>query len=53
MHYCKFENDREGFIFLQNFVKMKPSRNGDTNLLLPGVGNSCSISFEHMNVTYA
>ena len=38
-YYCKFGNFREGFIFA-NFVKIKPSRNGENTLPFIGVGKS-------------
>ena len=44
--YCKIGNFREGFIFcetlhMQNFVKIKPSGNGEIILSFTDIGKSC------------
>ena len=44
LHYCKFGNFREDFIFPKlriYFVKIKPPRNDEINLSFTDIGKSC------------
>ena len=50
MHYCKFGNFREDFIFAKLRIKLKPSQNGKITLSFIDIGKAC-LSHEFLHVT--